>query len=208
MPCCLKWPCLWSALWTALSLHLVGACHMGVIPLPQEGRTHACTRLLMGTHARVHTSPYGNIHTHFHTSPYGDTLTSPYGDTLMCAHVSLWEHTLSHVSLRGHTHVCSLLMGTQHTCVLIASRPCPAWTHTQTHTSLRSTDPASLGLELPFHLGASPRLQSPSWLWLPTPLAAPAPPGPGVSPDSSPPGLPCLFLLFESIFVRSNYEVQ
>ncbi|KAB0363684.1 hypothetical protein FD754_007840 [Muntiacus muntjak] len=32
-------------------------------------------------------------------------------------------------------------------------------------------------------------------------LARPCPPGPGVSLDSSPPGLPCLFLLFELIFL-------
>ena len=81
-------------------------------------------------------------HSHVHMSRYGNT------------------HTVSYISLWVATHLC-LIMGT-HTRLLTASRPCPAWTHTQTHTSLWSTDPDSLGFELPFHLGVSPRIQSPS----------------------------------------------
>ena len=97
---------------------------MWVIPLPQEGRTHTCTHLLMGTQARVH--------------------TSPYGDTLTCAHVSLWEHTHTlshislwghaHISLWGHAHVCTrLLMGT-HARLLMGTHTCAhisLWGHTR-----------------------------------------------------------------------------
>lgn len=98
---------------------------------------------------------------------------SLWGHTHMCTRLIMGIHTLSYVSLWVPTHSC-LIMGT-HTRLLTASRPCPAWTHTQTHTSLRSTDPTSLGLELPFHLGVSPGFRVPAGLRHPLWPCWPAP---------------------------------
>lgn len=90
-------------------------------------------------------------------------------------------HTLTCLIMGTHRHIHVSLWGHTHPRLLIASRPCPAWTHTQTHTSLRSTDSASLGLELPFHLGASQGFRVPAGCG-PPPSWPPSPPRGQVSP--------------------------
>lgn len=121
------------------------------------------------------------IHSHVHTSHYGNTHTLAY--------VSLWVPTLR--SHYGDTHTSPY---SQQTLPSLD-------THRHTLPYGQQTPPA-LGSSSRFILGCPRGFRVPAGLRPPlvAMLACPRPPGPGISLDSSPPGLSCLFLLFESIF--------